>query len=147
MEKIDLVLSDVNSGDDLHGNSLFHASKELCASAAESVFNSTSGQVELTVQDEEYGYNTTYYMLSPICSFCWCSYWTGNPIPFWGQTFDSHNASLTCTQRRKGNFGNCDSAPSEEKVPERFSVICWGEQLHPCRGFSVNGCLKFPNCC
>lgn len=47
---------------------------------------------------------TTQHMLSFICSFCWCSYWTGNPIPFWGQTFDSYKASLTCTQHRKGTL-------------------------------------------
>lgn len=54
--KNDLVLFDV----DLYGTSLLHTSKELCASAVKTVFNSSSGQVELTVQDEEYGYNTTY---------------------------------------------------------------------------------------
>lgn len=69
-KKIDRVLPDVSCIDDLCGNSLFHASKELCANAVESLFNSTGSQVELTVQDEEYSYNTTYCVPSSICSFC-----------------------------------------------------------------------------
>ncbi len=71
----------------------------------------------------------------------------GNPIPFWGQTFDSHKGSLTCTQHRKETLETVTFAPTERKLPGRLSVICSGEQLRPCRSFSVNKHLKFTNCC
>lgn len=92
---------DASRGDDLYGNSLFHASVELCANPVKSVFSSSS-KVELTVQGEEYGYNTTYAWFHLLFLLMCRSYWTGNPIPFWVQTFDSHKGSVT--QYRKETY-------------------------------------------